>query len=174
MENIKVEPIGTMQINWHSYILFAKEILGISPTKMLDEYQIDLNNPSAFINSIPIGRKPYENVTDLENIAFELFSFTFAIQTNKKFAYKLSDYARRVNIYSETGDDLVLHIAHGTLKQWISAINYASRSVTCKEIRYIFNLCYIYFKRGGFSRVWEAFDEITLKDGTIILQRKRF
>ena len=174
MNNIKVEPLGITQINWNLYIKFTQNILGVSPTRGIDAAHIDLNHPSAFIATIPIGNKPHENLADKYNLALGLMSFSFIIKAELQASLKLARYTKELDAYPQIGDNDVLIILNGTLKDWIEVIRKCSRSSVCKEVRYIINCCYIYFKRGGFSRIWDKYDEITLKDGSIILEEKKW
>lgn len=163
-----VKIISYSQIEWEEYIDFVQEVLGISPTRCLDRLGIPVKSPQAFVISL---HNILENNNTLTNLSvLKTVQASFVIHANHNTIFQAQQQCDLTFLSRSLNDDTTFSIVSGTLYDWRLAIIYGCRESCTKDVRILFNSCFIILTNSGLKFLWDNFSRIKHTDGTILLK----
>jgi len=165
------------QVEWAPFIKACQDVVGVSPTRGLDEHQIDLKHPKAFIASLDCKNNPQEamkNAAPLQHLCHGFLSF-FAILTEEHLQYNFVGvfplYAKMC-IHFIKGEDKRIMIMSGTLATWREVLLACNHHLVPTIIREFSNELYTMFKSAGLRDLWHGYKQIFLPNNTFELRTK--
>lgn len=163
---VLIFPLTQQEVDWGAYILYRKDMTGVSPIEGLDAASVDLKNGAAFLASLEPLVSPYQAQKNKQNQKHCFLSFG----TNLAHEH-LSTIALRSDI--AIYEDHPFSILSGTLNEWREAVVSFCIKERSQIIRYAFNAILIFLERSGFRHVFHEYDKATITDETFILCRNK-
>ena len=116
-----MKPLAFMQTNWREFIEMSQDILGLSPTRGLDEGLFPKHNdPAAILACLDFENKPQEAMLKAE--LHKHFFMSMIGELNKDEILLLTKYTN-LSIYHKGRHERFIVIASGTLNVWLDAID---------------------------------------------------
>jgi len=163
----KVYPLAITQVSWQTFIQVCQETLGFSPTRGLDKQGLSVEKPSAFLACLDLENKPLDNLRNRLSLTFEHFSVSFIIKGNEKLLKQIAFLGTLHIVHKQQNDDFLI-IVSGTMDKWYSTVLRACQEHRPKELRWVFNVIFAFFKDAGFGDVWHGKERKTLPDNTFV------
>jgi len=160
-----VYPLQMGQVDWEIYIKVVKDFLGESPTRGIDQNNIDTKNPIAFLKTLDFGNQPLNAMCQEHLYNHLFFSFIAIID-----GFVLADISSRTDlssVYAEKRNKIMVLLS-GTLYQWKRGIIQASSKFALTETRKLINEIHTRFEAAGFGEIWNDYEFIPFRDGTVI------
>lgn len=171
----KVYPLAMTQVDWPTFIKVCQEYFGSSPTRGIDESNIEIKSPSAFLACLSLDNDPINQLRHGWRMggSFEHVSFAFIFALTKTLVTTLAvDTELNMSIYEVQDSDEIITLVSGSMKTWRDEIIKWCTPKTNKHLRKIMNICYIHFKNSGFHEIWCGYEQ-TVLDETFILKPRR-
>ena len=150
-------------VNWTLFQKVCKDIFGYSPVTGIDELNIPLSDPAAFVGSMDVENLPLEAIRSRgKHPALKHVSFTFMLVGPIDVALDLAiDTTLKVFVK----DDKFI-IVTGTMYDWYHTIVECCSEEKSFAIRKIANECHRRFVHTRLNQVWSHLERHELNDGT--------
>jgi hypothetical protein len=158
------------QVNWMDFIDLGKKHLGYSPTKILDDKRIPIEEPRTLLISLShilLGKvEVHDNrVTDLIDLHFLISGSLKEIGE----LYCLCGFKYQFLCYDR--DQGQLAICKSNISGWVLLAYIGSKHKEF-EIRRVANMIYILMDRAGYTDVFAEYTKINNVDQTFELRRR--
>ena len=162
-------------VNWPQFVESVQGLIGKSPTRCLDQFSLDLNNPYSLLVALQSLREsdfnPWTGKIDndfLQHITLTFFEITR--YTVAEEIYSSSLYLKTSHIALNRENCLLLMI--GSLLDWQFLLPDILSYNKSTEIRLIFTKIYSLFKSSDLRNLWSNYEINKLKDNTLIMRLK--
>ena len=162
----EIYPLAYTQVDWRIFIDTCQSVLGVSPSRGIDNSYIDIKDPAAYLGSLDLENDPLNGLRN-HNCA-EHFSMTFILKTDQEGLLALQRYTTLTVHSKEASKTSYLAIVTGTMADWVSAIT------RCEEpypLRWIMTRVHAYLQQSGFRELFSEFKKRDLGDGTATFTR---
>lgn len=167
----KIVPLALTHPDWKTFIKVCQEHLGYSPTRGLDDQDMQPKDPASFLACLTMDNKPLENLRTgiLTNRTFHHAMFSFIAVLDKRGLDSLY-YNTDLEIqYKSNEDDEYVTVISATMSKWYHAIIKGCSESTPRSARQVMNKCFNFFRQTGYRELWTHLSERELEDGTFIL-----
>jgi len=135
---MKIEPLLITNVNWTAFQKLSIDVLGVNPTRPLDDAGIDLKDEAAFARALSF------DCAKLDPRSMKHTYAGFVIEGNKKLLATLSQ--TDLNIFVKCGEwESMMIIATGSVYSWLSSMK------IYPEISYFWEEVSIHLNRAGFK-----------------------
>lgn len=161
------------QVNWDVMKEFGREVLGVSPTRKLDELAIKLDSPASFLAALGFDNKPLEALKRRKNFNHFMISFIGVMDADQ-----ILNILSLVDLKITTADGVgrykrdKLVVFTGTMDAWVHVCTIFCSENVDQELRECFNDVYLRFREHGFKHAFNGYSKTPLNDGTFILEVK--
>ena len=172
--NYKIVPISFTQPDWKTFIEVCQEHLGYSPTRGLDNQEIQMGDPSSFLACLAFDNEPLKNLANgvFSNYTFRHVMFSFLAVLDKRAVDALY-YHLDLEIHCKANEEgEFVTIISANMSQWYHAILKGCNHSVPKDARRVMNKCLQFFRQTGYRTLWESCDETMLDDKTFILRKR--
>ena len=155
---MKIRPIAATVPHWLSFINAVTPIIGESPTRGLDDQQIEISVAKAFPGCLNLDNNP-SKALKANSLVFDHVSITFIVTIAR-----VPQQFYNLNLHFLTkrfGDDSII-IASGTINQWFRAICIGCSESADQITRSIINEIYTYLSMSGLGFLWENYEKKNL------------
>jgi len=164
----KVTPILATQVNWGTFIESAKRYTGVSPTRCLDDSNIELQDAGALVHTmndlLNQGRVPRLGCPALRYV-----SYGFLIEASWDAVSTLMDDTD-LDVTRLSGDRHTACVATGTLQQWLMAF-LGLQDYHISDYRQAMNQCQSYLEQSKVIRgILDTRSKLYSVDGTYTLR----
>ena len=147
---------------------FCQEYLEESPTRDLDQVDLSLDQPAAFLGCLGMDNKVLKTLR-IENAAWDHYYVSFLAYIDEEIVFRLTDFSD-INIFIKNTKhrNKILLLMTASIRDWVDA---CYRGCTVSILVPIFNEIINLFKAGGFHEVFSSYEKISNPDGTFHLRR---
>lgn len=171
--NYDLIPIAMTRVAWGDYIKFVEKYLGYSPTRGLDDFNIKVTEPKAYLATLDLQNQPNKQLSNYD-ATWEHVHYSFMLKISRSLVLSFMLAAPRCKIvyYSIPDSDDMLLLLSGSMGEWYETLILGCRDLVKSKIRIIYNHILQYFEQAGFKSIWSDFEKHTQVDNTFILKRK--
>jgi len=165
---MQIVPIAITQPNWPAYIAKATELLGISPTKGLDNHDIALSSPQAYLASLDLSNDPITHLRE-GSVAFDHYHISFMLDCDTDTLVQFSSL--RVRVYTKKARQGWLVILTANMTEWREAIVENTREKSPPVLIQVFSFVYTYLCNHGFRDVFIGYTSKRNIDGITVWKK---
>jgi len=170
-----VVPITATTVDWKSYLLIGKQVMGHSISTILDTNGLTADSLRSFI--ITLGglqdqkHNPSHIIAEAGNLLYHA-SFGFLLLIDTETLIELMELTA-ISVYSvPVNNHNRLAIASGTLLDWHTAVIACCSPTTSRELRGLFDTILLHFEKMGLGQVWTKYSKHSVPDKTFVLEAK--
>jgi hypothetical protein len=165
-----LKPVAMTQVDWPTFIGACQDHLGYSPTRGLDEYNIDPKDIASYALCLDFENRPQEALKHPRYI-LEHVSFSFICVCDQSLLFLLATVLHLEVVVKPIPDSTDrLCIVTGSMHDWHRVIAGYSNDQQSTDIRMFLNECMTFFEQTRFSQLWSKQNKTYLTDGTFTLR----
>ena len=168
-----VHPLSVTNVDWPTLIEICQSELGHSPTRGIDDANLNIKDPASFPACLLLDNRPLDtlrqNGVHLNHCSMSFIADMTMDEISQiielwEYIYILQRHTKKLNTR--------VVILTGTIKQWISAIESLAIPNTETLLRRLVNDIQQIFESTNFKYCFEGYRKIIQLDKTFILLRK--